>query len=348
MFDSIRPVKPRARGFTLIELLVVIAIIAILIALLLPAVQQAREAARRTQCKNNLKQLGLAFHNYESTYMTFPPAASASPLHGRHHPNHWFRILPFLEESPLYNQLGIFDSLSGNPNMWMGSGSPGTVELRKILDGLVLQSFICPSTDLPQMQRQNRAGQSVGDYLFPSYAGIMGSVNHRTTDHNGLNGSWCSAGGIFIGNVPVRIRDITDGTTNTMMVGELSAKPPRFNGAEYRVAVPQTGAWIGSKNHRIPNGDGTWSSTGSHNGGGDGSRDMRAYNVTSVRQNPNPKGLANWQRSRRCNPPLKSRHVGGVQILLADGSARFISDNIDLLTLFNIADRNDSNVLGEF
>lgn len=338
----------KRRGFTLIELLVVIAIIAILIALLLPAVQQAREAARRTQCKNNLKQLGLACHNYADVFKGFPPSACASPDHGRHHPTHWFRLLPYIDQSPLYQKAKVWDKIPGNPNFWMGSRTAGTLELRKILDGLKVTSWLCPSTNLPEMQEQRSAGVSVGNYLMPSYAGISGSSGHSSTDHNGLNNSHCSAGGSFIGNPSVRIRDYTDGTSNTMMIGECSAKPPNFNGSEYRVAVPQTGAWIGSKNHRVPNGDGTWSSSGSHGGGDRGAQDMRAYNVLTVRESPNPKNLANYQRSRRCNPPLKSKHTGGVQILLADGSVRFLNENINLQTLYDLCDRNDGNVIGEF
>ena len=90
-------------GFTLVELLVVIAIIGILVGLLLPAVQAAREAARRMQCSNNLKQLGLAMHNYESANKKFPPSSSAT-MTGYHYPNQWYRILPYIEKSPLYGK----------------------------------------------------------------------------------------------------------------------------------------------------------------------------------------------------------------------------------------------------
>lgn len=330
-------------GFTLVELLVVIAIVGILVGLLLPAVQAAREAARRLQCANNLKQLGLAMLNYESANRTYPPSTSATSS-GLHYPNQWFRILPYIEKSPIYGQLAIFDTLSGQPNMWMGSTSPGTAVLRGLLSNFYMPEWVCPSTDLPRFQAE--VGNA-GNYLFPSYAGIMGSSIHRSTDQRGPYGSFCSAGGVFIGNRPVKVSDIPDGISNTMMVGEISALPPNFDGHEYRVAVPQSGAWIGGRNPRQPHGNGTWSSSGTHDSS-NATTDMRAYNVVTVRQSPNPKGLANYQLSRNCNPPLKSRHAGGIQILRCDGSVQFMTDSIDLAILYNLSDRDDGNVIADF
>ena len=326
-------------GFTLVELLVVIAIIGILVGLLLPAVQAAREAARRMQCSNNLKQLGLAMLNYESANKKFPPSSSAT-MTGFHYPNQWFRVLPYIEKSPLYGKLGVFDSLVG-AQMWMGDTSAGTAVIRDILRDLVMPEWRCPSSNLPMFQ------QEIGyNFLVPCYVGIGGSSAHRTTDQNGLSGSYCSAGGVFVGNRPIKIGEITDGTSNTMMVGENSAIPPNFNGSEYRIGTSRSGAWTGNKNPREPNGNGTWSSTGAHDAG-NATTDMRSYNVSTVRQAPNPKGLANFQLSRVCNSPLKSTHTGGIQILRVDGSVHFLTDSIDLPTMFNLADRNDGNVLVE-
>ncbi len=327
-------------GFTLVELLVVIAIIGVLVGLLLPAVQSAREAARRMQCSNNLKQLGLAFHNYESANRKFPPSSSAT-LTGYHYPNQWFRILPYIEKSPLYGKLGVFDSTSG-AQMWMGDTSTGTAVIRDILRDLVMPEWRCPSTNLPLFQ------QEIGfNFLVPCYVGIGGSSVHRSTDQVGPSGSFCSAGGVFVGNRPIKIGDVTDGTSNTMMVGENSAIPPNFDGSEYRIGTSRSGTWTGNKNPREPNGNRTWSSTGAHDTA-NATTDMRSYNVSTIRQTPNPKGLANFQLSRVCNPPLKSKHTGGVMILRVDGSVSFITDTIDLALMYSLADRDDGNVVGDY
>ncbi|HVJ86568.1 MAG TPA: DUF1559 domain-containing protein [Caulifigura sp.] len=333
------------RGFTLIELLVVIAIIAILIALLLPAVQQAREAARRTQCKNNLKQVGLAMHNYESTYLMFPPPTTYNGINGAHGPTHWVRIMPYIDQGPLFQKVAPYtDAIL--TSWWMNSTSPGQVSanppLWQLVDGFKPPMFRCPSSDLPETLNETNRGW----YMVSSYVGIAGSSQHPTADPNGPGASICSGGGLFTGgNDGVKIAQVSDGTSNTMMVGEQSAMPP--TGANLRIAQSASGLWMGGKNARVPMGPGTWSSTGAHNTGNTNT-DMRNYGITTVRQSPNPSGTANFQNSNNCNTPLKSRHTGGVHGLLCDGSVRFISDNVNLPTLYNLSDRDDGNPLGEF
>jgi prepilin-type N-terminal cleavage/methylation domain-containing protein len=332
------------RGFTLIELLVVIAIIAILIALLLPAVQQAREAARRSQCKNNLKQIGLAIHNYESSFSTLPPSTTAMTNSGLHGPTQWVRIMPLLDQGTIYQQTSQYTDRIVT-SWWMGSSSAGqttaTPPLWQLVDGFKPPILQCPSSTLPFVQ----AVTGRGSYMTGSYVGISGSSQHRTVDPNGQDGGRCSAGGTFIGNRAIRLNAFLDGASNTMMVGEQSAPAP--SDTDLRIAVDLSGIWMGSKNSRVPNGPGTWSTSGTHDTGGPDT-DMRSYAVTTVRQSPNVLGLANFQLSSRCNSPLKSNHTGGIHGLLADGAVRFISDNINLTTLYNISDRDDGNVLGEF
>ncbi len=173
-------VRPQ-RGFTLIELLVVIAIIAILIALLLPAVQQAREAARRSQCKNNLKQLGLAMHNYHDTHRVFPPAA-ALPSGVTVDRYAWsVFLLPFADQAPLYNAIA--------PN---GSAVPSATANSNRLR-TVLSVYKCPS--------------DVGSPINPNFSNY-GSSNYPV--------SWqmCSD------NSRTKMRDVTDGTSNTVLIGE--------------------------------------------------------------------------------------------------------------------------------
>ncbi len=359
------------RGFTLIELLVVIAIIAVLIGLLLPAVQKVREAANRMSCSNNLKQLGLAMHNYHDTLLAFPPTTGGNPAvaggdpaaaTGQHGPTQWVRILPYLEQGPVYSPTEKFFS-SPRTSFWMGSGNNGhnpamfNPTLSQLYHNFAPAVYRCPSSSLPKFRTV--ATQS-GDlnYLQISYVGIAGSVRHRTMDPNWpATGSQCSAGGLFFGNRAVRIAEITDGTSNTMMVGEQSAPPPPGSGTNLRIASDSSGIWIGGKNPRVPNGPGTWAHSadgrsGTHNQGnspiGNGGRDMRNFNITTVRQSPNPLGLANFQLEMACNTPLKSQHPGGIMILLCDGSVRFIPDGINLQTLYNLADRDDGNPVGEF
>ncbi len=190
----------RTRGFTLIELLVVIAIIAILIALLLPAVQQAREAARRTQCKNNLKQLGIALHNYHDTFNCFPPAhirtQSAVPANGTLTGWRGFSVhsmlLPYIEQAPLYSSIDF--------NTYF-DGSAGNNTARRT----PLQAFRCPS-DSPF-----KASVEIGNNNYPA---CMGPNFGQYVTPVGVRN------GMFNFDVTTRMRDIVDGTTNTIAFGE--------------------------------------------------------------------------------------------------------------------------------
>ena len=345
--------KRAKRGFTLIELLVVIAIIAILIALLLPAVQQAREAARRTQCKNNLKQIGLAMHNYESTHGAFPPAA-ATNYDAFHGPSAWVMLLPYTEQSNIYQEISSKVGFGKNGvNFWLGHATdPATQVLRQILSQGKFGFMRCPSSAMPESQ----VVQST-EIQWSSYGLIAGSVQNGTPwDSNAFNGSIASSGGVFPGNVATRIRDLTDGTSNTMMVGEQSAflKQNGTMNTTNTTSCPTSGPWMGVKNPRIPRSSTSpncFSSNCSH-AANPSDRDARCYNITTIRESPNPPfvtgAAGRYQRQQACNTPLSSFHTGGVQILLADGSVRFVSDNMNLPTLFDLADKSDGHVLGEF
>ena len=242
----------RRRGFTLIELLVVIAIIAVLIALLLPAVQQAREAARRTQCRNNLKQIGLAIHNYHDNYNRFPLAylSNASLLTGTLTPlpgsMSWpTAILPFIDQANVYNPIiaagGVLDDV--------GAAAAGSATAQKA----VIPGYSCPSaphtgTTLVEGGASNPALPAVGvqstntitggvmDYItiidFTNGAGIYTAWNAAYPKHGNSIGAMGAA--LFLGNVGAGpqvfdahagggIRDVTDGTSNTFLVHEHAA-----------------------------------------------------------------------------------------------------------------------------
>ncbi len=189
------PIRRRVRGFTLVELLVVIAIIGILVALLLPAVQAAREAARRMKCGNNVKQIGLAAHNYHDTFRGFPPGyikIGSNPRHG------WaVFLLPFIEQANLYDTI-----------------APQGQALSTATDqgGTVVEPFVCPSSTLPS---HDTNGLAKCNYL----------------GNQGHNNSFSDDGGVFNQNSHIRFRDITDGTTNVFLVGESEGSDATATGA---------------------------------------------------------------------------------------------------------------------
>lgn len=213
-----------SRGFTLIELLVVIAIIAVLIALLLPAVQSAREAARRAQCTNNLKQMGLAMHNYADVNLTFPPggiwwspAELGYPL-WRHSYGKNVQILPYLEQTPVYNAINF----SFNIFEWANA---------RTINGIGLSVLWCPSDPSVAEPKISTSYWEAHNFNYSSYGGNMGKLpafpNCRVgvADHVDVGSSTYNTilsqfDGIFNMNRVVRIAEITDGTSNTFMVGE--------------------------------------------------------------------------------------------------------------------------------
>jgi prepilin-type N-terminal cleavage/methylation domain-containing protein len=238
------------RAFTLVELLVVIAIIGVLVALLLPAVQAAREAARRSQCANNLKQIGLAFHNYEGTHRVLPPETMCVGA-GTHGATAFVFILPQIEQGPLYDRLAAV-GFGAQISWWLGSANAThTPRVRAALDGYQVNAYRCPSSLMPKFREIVGSQQMV-----PAYVMIAGSNLHDSTDRRGPNGSHCSAGGIFPGSIARRFGEVTDGTSNTLMLSEQSNWVANQRGT-FRTAYETSGPWMGIKNLRLPNGDGT-------------------------------------------------------------------------------------------
>ncbi|MCA9118043.1 MAG: DUF1559 domain-containing protein [Planctomycetaceae bacterium] len=197
----------RKRGFTLIELLVVIAIIAILVALLLPAVQQAREAARRSQCRNNLKQIGLALHGYHDTSRVLPPGFINSLSDPRRNFLAWSTfLLPALDQSPLYN--GIGTATAGFGINWGDADGDGTIDDPIAEAQTVLPAFICPSDPMGGLNTNLALTDAAGTHFGKSnYKGVTDAFS-PSTDY------------VFSQNSSTRFRDIIDGTSYTFAVGE--------------------------------------------------------------------------------------------------------------------------------
>jgi len=325
--------RGRRKAFTLIELLVVIAIIAVLIALLLPAVQQAREAARRTQCRNNLKQIGLALHNYHDIANQFPPAQNG-PGHG---PTLWVHILPQLEQGNLYNKL-YFSSSAFYP------AGTGTEQLANstALHGVVPAYMQCPSSALPATTNVTNGSAPGGSVAMvePSYVVIGGADNHPTTDPNAAHGP-VGAGGVLMNQGSGSFRDMTDGSSNTIMIGEQSGWI--MDGATQRDtrASHTMGGWMGYSltNPVRPRGPGSMP----------GGTSDRCWNYTTVMYPINPKSyVAANMGDQKCNTPIQSIHSGGAHVLFGDGRVQFLSESLNLATLKNLANKDDGNVVGEY
>ena len=348
------------RAFTLIELLVVIAIIAVLIALLLPAVQQAREAARRTQCKNNLKQYGLALHNYHDVYGQFAPGGDG--LWGNQgdvgkNVSWHARVLPFTDQANLYNQIDFANWC----NIAEGGTCPGGTVQAVFPDGSILHRTNvpyarCPSDPAPESdsmgleRMQTNYGGSIGSQRVDSHPSFPQCNGFNQFDEACRNGGGCTAGwgspegtgpgSINAGNsldagdisgmfsrlgARIRIADVRDGTSNTIQAGEIL---PACNSY----------SWIG----------GMW--------GADGMGNAHSTTITPINEfttcdppigrvtNPDCTSQLAWTYAWG----FKSRHSGGAQFLFADGSVHFVSENIDHLTYQKLGGRADGQLTGRF
>jgi len=357
----------RAKGFTLIELLVVIAIIAILVALLLPAVQQAREAARRTQCKNNLKQLGLACHNYHDVYNQFPMNwyngqndQQGDPSNPNYRNGSWpwtVMALPYMEQAPLYQQIATyFSSPAGStpvPNCGMGyATSIGGIPAPRTLAQMSIATFVCPSNDQPKIRRDQLIEIDNGGWGTAPYQGNAGGLDYvgnlghiwggwkdcpttptfPASDNRFARGSagtpWVSErwnndnpsiNGVFMYRGSRGIHEITDGTSNTVLL---------FESMHWKASS--------SGLNRDAKFDANWASPlGAVNSM------LNTINMT------NKAWLPGDENDPRCSSP-SSNHTGGCQVVLCDGSVRFISENIDNLVRYNLANRRDGNVISDF
>lgn len=328
------PQSSKRSAFTLIELLVVIAIIAVLIALLLPAVQQAREAARRSQCKNNLKQIGLALHNYHDSANVFPFGGSyddEDAVSGSLAPNiSWaVRVLPNLDQAPLYNQL---DMTRADVTSWpLASTNRPARETQVAV-------FRCPTDTYPNFNPIPSEGTV--KYAQTSYSGSLGAQRTATgtcapfdiyreplaTNYNyGRTSNPQKVSGMFAqGHAKIGIRDVTDGTSNTLFVGECLASC-----------------------HALTIRTGWWPSSG---------RVVASSTIVPINE------MTTCDGSNRISNPsctvaatsanyawgFKSMHTGGAHFLMVDGAVRFISENVNHQTYQYLGGRAEGKVIGEY
>jgi prepilin-type N-terminal cleavage/methylation domain-containing protein/prepilin-type processing-associated H-X9-DG protein len=319
------------RGFTLIELLVVIAIIAVLVSLLLPAVQQAREAARRSQCKNNLKQIGLALHNYEGSNRLLPPGYISGPgigvmdpLSGDWGPGWgWLTVLlPNVEQSPLYNSLNL--------------NLPCYDPANAVRVQTPLPVYLCPSAANPADT------VNVEDVNHKTLA-VFGRANYV---HNvGWNDLWSApatqpydavANGVIYRDSGIAFASVTDGLSNTVFAGERS---PNLSDAVWPGVVPNSAHYARPPFGSIGSGGpGTnWDTGGSYVGAHSGPSIFESPVVIHPPNSP----LGHTDQ-------MQSRHAGGAHILLGDGSVRFISESVNLGVWSALCSRNGGEVVGNY
>jgi prepilin-type N-terminal cleavage/methylation domain-containing protein len=327
---TVRAVPKRRRpAFTLVELLCTIAIIGVLVALLLPAVQAAREAARRMSCSNNLKQIGLALLNYEGAQRMFPVGArdqfAGTATFGM---SWWVAIMPYLEQSALYQSLDQSGAYNGWPLMHPGNAMA--------VNSVLIPSLTCPSSVLEPLYPVGSAM-----VLMPSYVGLAGAANDAqfpeprvsTCCLPVLNGQ-ISAGGVLVPNAHVRGEQIIDGRSNCLVVGECS---------DY--AIDATG-YVHRIDGGFPNGWLTGTSVAGTPPQYAAGIPSPSWNITTIRYAPNMRDYTQpgIRDDRGANNPLLSSHSGGVEGLILDGSVRLLSTDMDVISLKRLATRDDGGV----
>ena len=341
---TVAAARRNCRAFTLVELLVVITIIGILIALLLPAVQSAREAARRMQCSNNAKQVCLALLNYHTSYGIFPPSSvwrknsnwtaldpgqptAAIPGNNPNLAENWvIMILPQLEQTNVYK---TFDLTKPIPNDTPSTGPGGQALSNKTARGTQLATLLCPSDTYNRQVlngSSNADSNKLGDgWARGNYGANAGACTMSIPPYNGADPiNWRNKynGGIMGANVSVRIDDIKDGTSNTIMIGELRAGITAYD---------LRGTWAMSSDASATWGNGWQIDDNGPNSPNPNADDLSACSDVIAAVGGSPRLVAlgmpcysgNLSNS---NQTERSMHPGGVTTGFCDGSVHFISD----------------------
>ena len=288
------------RGFTLIELLVVIAIIAVLVAILLPAVQQAREAARRSQCQNNLKQIGIAMHSYHETLNCFP--YGVLNLGGYHLRETWMQqLMPYIDQAPLYNRY----------QDWIGQW---TMDVPKEIRDVVIPGMMCPSDPSGPAFGGNGGTRSGASGFQGNYVACIGKTQNYNVDN----------GGMFYWNSSTKIRDVVDGTSLTVMASEGIIRGKSLGGWGEIGGYwgGGEGGGFGFTTLETPNSTIT---------------DQNYTCKDTAWPNAPCTSMTTYGTQRNL---ARSYHVGGVQALMADGAVKFVANSIDRTTWQNLASRN--------
>ncbi|MCA9132794.1 MAG: DUF1559 domain-containing protein [Planctomycetales bacterium] len=303
-------------AFTLVELLVVIAIIGVLVGLLLPAVQAAREAARRMQCSNNLKQIGLALHNYHDTHIAFPPLY-ISRFPGYSDRANWITmVLPFIEQANLNNTY--------DPNTSTGGGAGN-----KFLNAAEIPTFRCPSA--PQNAPATYPGIDGFTWALGNYVCNNGLGPYVSVQPQAAQIATVVREGVFMVNKKTGIRDMTDGTSNTLMVSEVIANAPGPSTSDWRgnLTYPENCMfhWNEAPNSPAPD-------------------RLRNQLCTSTPIAPCVGAFTSFSQ-RNIIVTARSMHTGGVQAVFGDGSVRFMGQTINLLSWQAMGSPNGGEVVGD-
>ena len=394
----------KRRGFTLVELLVVIAIIGVLVALLLPAVQAAREAARRMQCGNNMKQIGLALQNYHDTFLSLPYGARARFIAGvpipqgqtnRVGPSWYVGILPFCEQKALYDLMDARDKIDGRYDQ---AGNNLTT-MGGVAKGQKISWMLCPSSPLPQQETKGSGNSRTRPLLVvPSYVGIMGATGGgRITSQDtpfmetrcpsrNITSGFVSQGGLLTINQAYGMAAATDGTSNTIIVGEASdffftgpANKPVRRRIDGSVLADRTsnagGWWFYGTSFRTSALKSNTNVSGARIGNIRTIGFQRAANLSQARTNSNLKRPGIGYNGRNANPvenwnaggigvsggnattsfgrpspsnPLLSAHPNGAMVVFMDGHVQLLTKQTHFAIVKRLATRDDGQTIGDY